>query len=363
MAVTRITRELIDVGLIEEGVRTVRPDLSGRRPTELAIKKSGAYVLGLGIYAYEQSAVLMDLAGQVLRQCALEPPPGRQNAECLIDWTRQIRRELIRKDFDPLRVLGAGVAVAGNVDTEQGILLEAPYLGWSRVDIAGLLKTQLNLPVVVSGTASALLSAARRTFDGNLDNALLFNVGFAIGGAFLIDGRVARGDQLRAGQIGHLPSTRGDRLCSCGQKGCLNALASGWAALADLGEVDGRTNSAEEFRASRTKLMRLLRREAQGEPNACKALRRAGQHLGRAASQLFVALDTARVFLSGPVGLTSSFFAGVKDGFAPYDAAILERCDCKFDAAAALLALEQFVFSPRLDFDRLRQASALEEAA
>ena len=249
------------------------------------------------------------------------------------------------------------------MDSDRGILLDAPYLGWSRVDVAGLLKRQLNLPVIVSGTANALLSAARRTFNGNLDNALLFNVGFAIGGAFLVDGRVACGTELKAGQVGHLQSNRGDRLCSCGRKGCLNAVASGWAALADLGEVDGRTNSAEEFRASRTKLMRLLRREAQGEPNACKALRRAGQHLGRVASQLFVALDTARVFLAGPVGLTSSFFAGVKDGFAPCDAAVLERCDCKFDAAAALLALEQFVFSPRLDFDRLRQASALEEVA
>jgi predicted NBD/HSP70 family sugar kinase len=363
MAVTRITRELIDVGLIDEGIPKTRPDLSGRPPSELTINPSGAYTLGLGIYAYEQSAVLVDLTGKVLRRCDLEPCAAGQSSDCLLIWARQIQRELIGRDVDPLRILGAGVAISGNVEAERGVLLDAPYLGWARTEIAAPLREQLKLPVFVSGTAHALLAASRRALGGTLDNALLFNVGFAIGGGLLVDGRIARGARFTAGQVGHLQADRTGRRCSCGQKGCLNAVASGWAALADLGEVDVQTSSAEDFRAGRTKLVKLLRRERKGEADACKALWAAGQQLGRTAAQLFIALDPGRIFLSGPVGLTTSFFEGVKSGFAAYDQDILERCDVKFDAAAASLALQEFVFSPKLDFDRLRQAASSQEAA
>jgi N-acetylglucosamine repressor len=363
MAVTRITRELIEVGLIEEGEQTIRPDLSGRRPTELKINPAGAFVIGLGVYAYEQSAVLMDLAGRIVRRCALEPRPSRQNSECLADWAQIIKTKLLRKDIDRQRVLGAGLAITGNVDTERGILLDAPYIGWAKMNIARELKDELGLPVTASGAARALLSASRRGAGDQLDNALLFNVGFAIGGSILIDGRVASGAQLQAGQVGHMPTDRIDRSCSCGRKGCLNAVASGWTAMAELGEVDGQSNSAEEFRASRTKLARLLRDEREGDDAACKALRRAGRELGRAAAKLFVALDPARIYLSGPVGLTQSYLDGAREGFAPFDASLVERCESKLDAAAASLALEKFVFSPELDFDQLRKAATGEIAA
>jgi predicted NBD/HSP70 family sugar kinase len=362
MAVTRITRELIDVGLIEEGPRTVRPDLSGRRPAELALNPSGAFVLGLGLYAYEQSAVLMDLSGRILRRSNLETCRGQTSAESLLTWAAQIQQELLGKNIDPLRVLGAGVAITGNVDAEQGVLLDSPYLGWPRTEIVAPLRDRLKLPVTVSSTANALIAAARRS-GGNLDNAVLFNVGFAIGGGILMDGHIARGAHFKAGQVGHLQVDRNGRPCSCGRKGCLNAVASGWAALADLGEVEGHTNSAEEFGASRGKLMKLLRRESKGEVSACKALRLAGRQLGRVASQLHIALDPASILLSGPVGLTQSFFEGVKEAFTPSEQQLLQRCDVKFDAAAASLALQEFVFSPRLDFDRLQQAVRFKDVA
>lgn len=356
MAVTRITRELADVGLVVEGGKNVRSE-PGRRPTELAIDPSGAYVLGFEVHAFRQSLVLMDLSRRVTARKLLHLSSPTNGPVSLSEFTDQAKSVIRSAGIDPQRVMGAGVAVTGVVDRDRGSLIDAPYLGWSSLAIASMLQARLDMPVVVDRIANALLSAESNA-PPLLRNALLFNIGFAMSAAFLVDGGIAHGSRLMAGQVGHMASDDNSRTCSCGQQGCLNATASGWAALSYLGDVDDHVLSAEEFQRDRPKLADLLRREDHGEPAACQALRQVGQTLGRTIRQLQIALDPTRIFLSGPVGRAASFVEGARQGVGDALAALVIRCDRKVDEAAALMALDEFVRSPRLDFERLRKASA-----
>jgi predicted NBD/HSP70 family sugar kinase len=355
MAVMRIAQELVEVGLVCERAPALRSDLPGRPPAELALNPSGAYVLGFTFHAFEQSLALMDLTGRVLSRVPIHLSDIGQDKPSLKEAADQARSQIRALRIDPARVLGAGVAVTGTVDTARGVLIESPYLGWSGLDIAEALTARLAMPVIVEGTSQSLLAAEARRARATLRNAALFNIGFAIGGGFLVDGRIARGASFQAGQIAHMPVAEPNRICSCGRHGCLNTVGSGWAALADLGLVDGNVVSPASFREKRAELAQLLQREQEGDAEACRALRQAGTMVGRAVRQLHAVLDLARIFLAGPVGHTLSFIEGVREGSGSAAAGLIERCERELHAAAAALAMDEFVLSPQLDFDRLRR--------
>jgi len=355
-AITRLTNELIEAGLVEEGEKyaAIKP---GRPSTELNIDASGAYVLGIELHAFQQSVVLMDLSRRIVRRKILQLSRPDDGPGSISEVAQQAKREIRAAKIDPLRVVGVGVAVTGIVNRERGILIDAPYLGWSSLNIAAQLEKYLEAPVVVDRIANALLTAEAHYGADSVRDAFLFNVGFGMSASFLIEGNIARGANAMAGHSGHVASDDTRRTCACGQKGCLNAVASGWAALAELGEIKDEVASAEEFQRYRGKLAELLDRERNSEPKACGALRQVGQTLGRTMRRFHIALDPARMFLSGPVGRAASFIAGARSGVGDDLAGSIFCCEHQVADAAALMAIDEFVRSARMDFARLHLAS------
>jgi predicted NBD/HSP70 family sugar kinase len=348
-------RELAEAGLVEEMDRRVRSE-PGRRPAELAIDPGGAYVIGFELHAYQRSVVIIDLARRVVARQAIEFAAPSDGPKCLLQMAEAAGRTVTAAGIDPLRVLGAGVSALGVVDRGRGILVDPSYLGWQSIEAAALLGDALGLPVVVDRIANALLAAEAQNGAGGLRDALLVNVGFVLAAAVLVGGVVARGASSLAGQIGHIATAEGTRLCHCGRRGCLNVVASGWAALADLGEVDGTALSAAALQAHRAELAALLRREAAGETTARGAFEHVGRRLGAALRNLRTALDPTCILLSGPVGRSASFITGVQAGIG--DAAgLVRRCEWAVDQAGAVMAFDAFIRPPSMDFERLRAAS------
>src|SRR6185437_11388390 len=226
---------------------------------------------------------------------------------CLIEMAAAAKAVIRASGVTTARVLGAGVATMGVVDRTHGVLVDPSYLGWSPLDIAKPLQARLDLPVVVDRIANTLLAAEMRKTAGRLRNAVLINVGFVLTAAFLVEGVLARGETLLAGQIGHMRLAGSERRCPCGQRGCLNVVASGWAAMAHQDASADLELSAAALHANRPLLAALLRREAEGDRTAYAALGAAGHNLGRALRSLKIALDPARLFLAGPVGRAVSF--------------------------------------------------------
>jgi len=354
MSVTRIVRELMDVGLVQEGSLTPRSE-PGRPARELSVNPSAAFVLGFEMHAFRQSMALMDLSGRIVRTTDFALSMATDGPFSLREIAKQAKADIRATGIDPRRIMAAAVAMTGVIDREAGIVINSPYLGWRSLDIVSVLRDLLDIPVIVDRIASILLAAEARTVP-ELRDAILVNIGFAMSAGILVNGTIAYGHQLLAGQIGHLGSDDQQYLCPCGQRGCLNVAASGWSALADVGLLEDVVLSAEEFQRDRPKLMQLLQLEERGDAVACQALQKAGRTLGRTIKPLQIALDPQRIFLAGPVGRIASYVEGVRDGIGPDHAALIAPCKFKVEDAAALVAFEQFIRSPRLDFGRLSKA-------
>ena len=126
--------------------------------------------------------------------------------------------------------LGIGVGVAGQIERHTGRVLFAPNLNWREVPLRADLEEALEMAAVVTNDVRAItwgewLYGAGKGYD----DVICLYVGTGIGGGIVSGGRVVSGCANSAGELGHIVIDMNGPPCTCGNRGCLEALASGWA--------------------------------------------------------------------------------------------------------------------------------------
>lgn len=137
-------------------------------------------------------------------------------------------RELIKnKNQDPIAI---GIGLAGQIDATTGNVIFAPNLQWKNVSIQHALQQDLGLPVLVTNDVRAATWGEWQFGAGKgCQDLVCIFVGTGIGGGIVSQGQVMSGATNSAGEIGHMIIEMGGNACACGQQGCLEAYASGWA--------------------------------------------------------------------------------------------------------------------------------------
>ena len=125
---------------------------------------------------------------------------------------------------------GVGVGVAGQVDPQNGLVHFAPNLDWHEEPLQDDLKHALGLPVVVMNDVRAATWGEWHHGAGQGFNDLIcLFVGTGIGGGVVSGGNMLSGCSNTAGELGHITVDLNGPHCTCGNRGCLEALAGGWA--------------------------------------------------------------------------------------------------------------------------------------
>ena len=176
-------------------------------------------------------------------------------------------------------IMGIGAAVPGMVD-RNGIVSNAPALGWSNVPLRAILEDRFHIDTVVDNNAhSALL--AERFFGHGTPNTLFVQMTSDISAAILVDDSMIYGVGHYAGEIGHVTVSRNGPVCRCGKQGCLESMIS----------------------------VEVLRKRMAGE-NAERSsiLSAAGSHLGDALSMTVNMLDIHDIVVFGPADIVNDAF-------------------------------------------------------
>lgn len=126
--------------------------------------------------------------------------------------------------------IGIGVGMAGQIEAETGTVIFAPNLFWHNVPLQQDLKSALNLPVIVVDDVRAA-TLGEWTFGAGrgCDDLVCVFVGTGIGGGIVSGGSLLSGHSNTAGEVGHMRIAMGGPPCHCHGKGCLEAIAGGWA--------------------------------------------------------------------------------------------------------------------------------------
>lgn len=144
-------------------------------------------------------------------------------------------------------IKGIGAAVAGTVDFANGMVVFAPNLPFQSTPLKEMLADALKLPVLVDNDANlAALGENRYGAGRGAANMVMLTVGTGIGGGIIINGELYRGELGGAGEFGHMVIERDGPVCSCGNRGCLEAIAGGRAITAAPGLRDDIERAAGE---------------------------------------------------------------------------------------------------------------------
>jgi predicted NBD/HSP70 family sugar kinase len=185
-----------------------------------------------------------------------------------------------------------GVGVPGLVDRVAGTVRHAVNLGVddTPVRLADHLHALTRAPVVVDNDVNLAAVGAAVALGCRGDLAYL-SVGTGLAAGLLLDGRIRRGAHGAAGEIGHLPVDPQGPLCECGQRGCLEALASGTAIAARWPAANGELSATSA----------LLAAADAGDPGAVAVLAEVAGHLAGAVALLAQTVDPELIVLGGGV--------------------------------------------------------------
>lgn len=184
--------------------------------------------IGVDLGGTKVETALVDTDGKIVATGRSTTGPQKGAEQILRDILACIRETCT--PFSCSQPVGVGLGVAGQVDTVTGIVSYAPNLGWEKVPLGSMVQEALHLPVVVTNDVQAatwgewLHGAAK----GVEDMVCVF-VGTGVGGGIVSGGRMLAGCSGSAGELGHITIDMRGPSCRCGNRGCLEALAGGWA--------------------------------------------------------------------------------------------------------------------------------------
>lgn len=341
-AVSRIIKELIDVGLVEEGERVALKGQSGRRQVALRLSERGAYVLGIAVTLNARDIVIGNGQSDILARVDCSDIPLDNPDKALHEFARRAKVLIKRSGIDRHRLLGGAASVAGRVDPVEGRIIGADPLDWDGQQVAAAFERLLNIPFVSEGRAAALLRLEHgRGQASGLNDILLINVGLRLGTAFMVDGHLLRGAENKTFMLGgfHLTPQR-----------TLDDAASGFAILSRLASHGIDPNGTQD---PGSHLRQIVDEGAMTHGSkVTQAFHKSGAALGKAISRLAPILLPQRVILAGFVVRQSAYLAGVKSEIA--DTGIHLQASRFTTAQSAIhLALDHHLFNERLDIERL----------
>lgn len=209
----------------------------------------------------------------------------------------------------PGPVLGVGVGVAGQVDAADGVVRYAPNLEWREFPLRARLEEALHLPVAVLNDVQAA-AFGEHTFgagEGVAELVCLF-LGTGVGGGVITRGTLLQGCTGSAAELGHITVDPNGPLCRCGNRGCLEAFAGGWAIARRAREA------AAADPASSAMLLHLaggdleqvtaaaaVKAARHGDSTSARILREAGEALGIGVASIVNTFNPCLVLLGGGV--------------------------------------------------------------
>jgi glucokinase len=187
------------------------------------------YVLGVDIGGTKLATVLGSRDGQILHKERL-PTESDKGPDFGVARLIAMLRRALPDSGDVGDVVGIGVACGSPMDAEQGIILGPPNLqSWNPVPIVEILEREFGLYARLENDANAGALAEWRYGAGRGKRSVVYmTMGTGIGGGLVLDGRLYRGANGNAGEVGHMRVVpEGGPLCGCGKWGCLEAYCSG----------------------------------------------------------------------------------------------------------------------------------------
>jgi glucokinase-like ROK family protein len=292
---------LVEIG---EGVSQ-----GGRKPRLLRINNQLGYIAGIDIGATSLDIALADVTGAILQRCS-EPTDVKLSPETVFGRCTELVLELLRtQGWAPDQILGIGIGVPGPVDFARGVLVAPPLMPeWENFPIRDFFKKMFpSAFVVVDNDVNIMALGEQRAGDGaGVDHFIFVKIGTGIGAGIISNGRIHRGSDGCAGDIGHICVDKEGPLCACGNKGCLEAMAAG-PAISEKATQAAREGKSELLQKMMQNNGGVLTPEdvnmacREGDETALEIIRSSGKMIGDVLAGLVNFFNPSQIYITGGI--------------------------------------------------------------
>jgi predicted NBD/HSP70 family sugar kinase len=288
-------------------VRTAPTTSSGRRALSVTLVDNGQVAVGIDIGRRHLRVVLATPDYRVLQEGSVTLPLGHSATGGLSAASDLVDSLLEHSGVDRRAVLGAGIGIPGPIDRRTGTVVQGAILPeWVGINIRDTFGARLGVPVLIDNDAN-LGALAQVTWGPHsaVDNLMYMKVGTGIGSGLVLNGSLFYGNVGVTGEIGHTTINEQGLVCRCGNRGCLETVAS----TATMTELLGRGSSEV------MDTQRILSLALSGDTAALRVIDDAGVAIGRALAHVANLINPETIVVGGSLtGLGEILLAPVRRG-------------------------------------------------
>ena len=304
-SITKITRELIEAHLIHE--TTVQEATTRGRPAVgLQTNNEGWQFLSMRLGRGYLTIALHELGGDVLIDTKIDIHE-RDQEDVLARLLHEIY-EFFQTYAEQLdRVTSIAVTLPGLVNSEQGIVLQMPHYNVKNLALGPEIYKETGLPVFIANDTRAW-ALAEKLFGHSQDNdnSVLISIHHGVGAGIILDGRVLQGRHGNIGELGHIQIDKQGKLCHCGNRGCLETVASSLAIREQVKErlANGEASSLTVFED--VTIEQICAAAADGDPLAVEVIVQLGRYLGAAIAIVINLFNPEKILVGGVINQAKS---------------------------------------------------------
>lgn len=306
-SITSIVHRLIKKGLVVE----LEPAASqlGRRPVPLEIRRGSAYLIGIDLGSFYLRVVITDINGKIIykSQTRTEMSAGRE--QVLDKAFACIHKAILESNTPQSAIKGIGIAHSGVIDSEAGIVLSFPrpgqMAGWKNVHLRDIFQKEFGVRCLLEDSVrTATIAESCFGAGRTLDNFIYVDVGMGIGAGIFLDGKVYRGAGGSAGEFGHFTVNENGPLCSCGNNGCLESVASCAATIQDVRAaldqgIDSKIHEMTGGDPDKISIELIAQAAAQDDSLAFRVLHKSASYIGIGLASLVNLLNPTTIIFGG----------------------------------------------------------------
>ena len=307
--VTQRVDYAIQLGYLQDG--EFGPSSGGRAPRTLRFRGEQGTIIVCALGALHIHVGIAALDGDLLDQTHRAWDISRGPAQTLEAAMEMVDGLLARST--PSTVWGVAVGVPGPVDFATGRPVAPPIMpGWNGFDIRRGFEQRYGAPVWVDNDVNLLAFGERARRSTETPDLIYCKVGSGIGAGLLSRGRIHRGANGAAGDIGHVRVGDSDELCRCGKVGCLEAVAGGWALVRDAKlaiEAGTKGPLARVFAAGEELTPEGIARAAEdGDALAISLIQRSARDVGESIAALVNMFNPGVIVIGGAIAAAGELF-------------------------------------------------------
>lgn len=260
-------------------------------------------VIGVDLGGTNMRVAVLNPDGEVLMKFkeATHASDGRQRVAARL--LEHIRVQAFRAGETGYKVEAVGIGAPGVIDIEKGIVVKSPnFPDWNNFGLRQWLETELSIPVFIENDANAAaLGEQWRGAGRGINSMILITLGTGVGGGLVLNKEIWHGADGMAGEVGHITIIPDGRVCSCGNRGCLETYASARGIVQSYREALDRQGvpMSDQRRGFSSEM--IYKAAQDGDGTARAIMEDMGRHLGIGLAGLINIFNPEMIVIGGGV--------------------------------------------------------------